>query len=353
MAGRDKGVTVKISKKEFGVLCSGKKIRLYTLKAGDLSLSITTLGATFTSLYLPSRKGPKTDVLLGYSTLAGYACNQPYFGATIGRVGNRIQGGRFILDGKTYSLCKNDGEHTLHGGRLGFDKLVWKAEAYEEQDGVFVRFELDSPDGDEGFPGNCKVTVCYGLTKSQELIADYHAVSDAPTPINLTNHAYFNLAGEGNGDILSHELLLHASSYVKVDQSLVPTGELVPVRDGPFDFTVRKPIGRDIRKAGIGYDHCFVIDGETGKLRPCAEVFEPGSGRTMRVFTTQPGVQLYTGNFLKNINGKPGSVYNKFSGFCLETQHFPDSPNQEAFPSCIFGPGREYHEKALFSFEVR
>jgi aldose 1-epimerase len=292
------------------------------------------------------------DVLLGYSTLAGYASNQPYMGATIGRFGNRIGGGRFTLDGKTYSLCKNDGEHALHGGRRGFDKLVWNAEAYQEQDGVFVRFELDSPNGDEGFPGNCKAVVCYGLTKSQELIADYQAASDAPTPINLTNHSYFNLAGEGNGDILSHEVLLHASSYVKVDRSLTPTGELAPVHNSPFDFTARKPIGRDIAQAGIGYDHCFVVDGEAGKLRPCAEVFEPGSGRTMRVFTTQPGVQFYTGNFLNGVIGKLGSVYNKHSGFCLETQHFPDSPNQGAFPSCIFGPGRDYHEKTLFSFGI-
>jgi len=344
---------VKISKKDFGVLSSGKTVELYTLKAGDLSLSITTLGASFTSLRLPARKGPKADVLLGYSTLAGYTSNKPYIGATIGRFGNRIRDAHFTLGGKTYSLCKNDDGHALHGGRRGFDKLLWKAEAYQEQDGVFVRFELDSPDGDEGFPGNCKVVVCYGLTKSQELIADYQATSDAPTPINLTNHAYFNLAGEGNGDILSHEALLHASSYVKVDQTLMPTGELAPVHNSPFDFTARKPIGRDIAQAGIGYDHCFVVDGEAGKLRPCAEIFEPGSGRTMRVFTTQPGVQFYTGNFLNGVTGKLGSIYNKHSGFCLETQHFPDSPNQPAFPPCIFGPGRDYHEKTLFSFDLK
>jgi aldose 1-epimerase len=313
---------------------------------------MTTFGATLTSLRLPSRNGPKTDILLGYSTLAGYASNKPYIGATIGRFGNRIAGARFTLDGKLYTLRENDGSNTLHGGRRGFDKLLWKAETYEEQDGVFVRFELDSPDGDEGFPGNCKAVVSYGLTKSQELIVDYQAKSDAPSPINLTNHAYFNFAGEGNGDILGHEVQLHATSYVKVDKNLAPTGELVPVHNGPFDFTARKAVSRDIAKAGGGYDHCFVIDGEPGKLRPCAEVFEPGSGRTMRVFTTQPGVQFYTGNFLEGVIGKPGSIYNKHSGFCLETQHFPDSPNQPSFPSAIFGPDRDYHEKTLFSFDI-
>jgi aldose 1-epimerase len=341
---------MKIDKKTFGVLSSGKKVFLYTLKAGDLSLSISTLGAAFTSLLVPSAKGGAEDVFLGYSTLDGYIHNKPYLGATIGRVGNRIGGGRFTLEGSEYRLYKNDGEHCLHGGRRGFDKLRWKADAYEEKDGVFVRFELESPDKDEGFPGNLKAVVSYGLTGSNEVIADYKAKVDAPCPVNMTNHVYFNLAGEGTGDVLSHEALIHASTYVAVDKTLIPTGELVPVAGGPFDFNARKPIGRDIQAAGGGYDHCFVVDGEKGKLRPCAEVFEPGSGRTMRVFTTQPGVQFYTGNFLDGIKGKAGSVYNKYAGFCLETQHLPDSPNRNEFPSCIYGPGKDYHERAIFAF---
>jgi aldose 1-epimerase len=316
-----------------------------------MSLSVTTLGAHWVSLFAPSRSGRKDDVLLGYSTLDGYTRNKPYIGATIGRFGNRIGGARFSLGDKEYNLYRNDGPHSLHGGRRGFDKLLWKAESYEEKDGVFVRFELTSPDGDEGYPGNLKAAVSYGLTKSNEIVADYQAKVDAPCPVNLTNHAYFNLAGEGSGDVLSHQVLLHASSYVAVDESLIPTGVLVPVQNTPFDFRTAKPVNRDLAAAGGGYDHCFALDGGGGALSPCAEVSEPRSGRVMRVFTTQPGVQFYTGNFLDGVAGKAGSVYGKHAGFCLETQRFPDSPNRKEFPPAIFGPGLDYHEKALFSFD--
>jgi aldose 1-epimerase len=340
---------MKITRKTFGLLSSGKKVRIYTLKAGDLILSVSEFGANLTSLMVPSAGG-KDDILLGFSTLEGYTHNKPYIGAAIGRFGNRIGGACFTLNGTVHRLYKNDGEHTLHGGRRGFDKLLWKGEAYEEKDGVFVRFELESPDGDEGFPGRLRAAVSYGLTKSNELIADYAARVDAPSPVNLTNHAYFNLAGEGRGDILSHELILYAASYVKVSADLIPTGEIVPAGGGPFDFTSRKPVGRDMAAAGGGYDHCYVINGEPGKLRPCAEVFEPLSGRSMKVLTTQPGVQFYSGNFLDGVPGKAGSVYGKHSGFCLETQHFPDSPNRPEFPPCIAGPNNDYHERTLFSF---
>jgi aldose 1-epimerase len=352
---------MKVVKKTFGVLSSGKKAHLYILKAGDLSLSITDFGAHWASLYVPSRSGRKDDVLLGYSTLDGYTYNKPYIGATIGRFGNRIGGAAFSLAGREYKLYKNDGPHSLHGGRRGFDKQLWKAESYEEKDGVFVRFELESPDGDEAYPGNLKAAVTYGLTKFNEIIADYKAKVDAPSPVNLTNHAYFNLAGEGAGDILSHVVLLHASSYVEVDGNLIPTGALAPVQNTPFDFRIAKPVSRDLAGAGGGYDHCFVVDGDAegrgskadpgGALLPCAEVSEPRSGRILRLFTTQPGVQFYTGNFLDGVIGKAGSVYGKHAGFCLETQRFPDSPNKREFPSAIFGPERDYHEKAVFSFD--
>jgi aldose 1-epimerase len=341
---------MKISKKIFGILSSGEKVFLYTLKAGDLSLSISSLGAAWTSLIVPSRKNIKEDVLLGFSTLESYTNKTNYMGATIGRFGNRIGKGVFTLNGKTCNLYKNDGIHTLHGGRAGFDRIVWKADAYEERDGIFVRFELLSLDGDEGYPGKCKATVCYGLTKSNEIVVDYEAKLDAPCPINLTNHSYYNLAGEGKGDILSHEVTLYSSSYIEVDDTLIPTGKLIPVSNTPFDFRSRKPVKRDINAAGGGYDHCFTVDGTAGGLRPAAEVCEPVSGRTMKVFTTQPGIQFYTGNFLDNMPGKMGAVYNKHAGFCLETQHFPDSPNRPEFPSSIYGPDRDYHEKALFSF---
>ncbi|MCL2128305.1 MAG: galactose mutarotase, partial [Treponema sp.] len=273
----------------------------------------------------------------------------------------RIGGCCFSLDGEKYRLDDNSGGVTLHGGWRAFDKMLWKSEAYEENDGVFVSFELDSPDGHCGFPGNLKAAVSYGLTKSNEIIAIYEAKADAPTPVNLTNHAYFNFKGEGSGDILSHEVCLFSSSYIEVDERQIPTGRLIPVRDSPFDFRERKPVFRDMAaayggsggaSAPEGYDHCFTVDGDQGKLRPCAEVYEKSSALTMKVFTTQPGVQFYTGNNLTGIPGKAGSVYAKHTGFCLETQHFPDSPNRKDFPSCIFGPGRDYNEKSVFSFEM-
>lgn len=341
---------MKISEKKFGVLSNGKKVKLFTLSAGDLTLSLTNFGAAWTSLIVPSRKG-KDDVLLGYSGLDGYLNNGPYLGVTVGRFANRIKGASFSLDGKKYNLDANDGENTLHSGRRGFAQLLWKAESFEENEGVYVRFELESPDGDCGFPGNLKAVVCYGLTKSNEIIADYNVKVDMPTPVNLTNHAYFNLSGEGKGSILSHEAILYSSSYVEVDAQAIPTGRLLSVENNAFDFRNRKRIDAAFGGQVDGYDHCFAVDGEIGKLRPCAEVYDNGSGRSMKVFTTQPGVQFYTGSHLNNTSGKQGSVYTKHSGFCLETQHFPDTPNQSTFPSCIASPGNDYNEKAVFSFD--
>ncbi|MCL2805885.1 MAG: galactose mutarotase [Treponema sp.] len=333
---------MEIRKKLFGILSNGKKVKLYTLKAGDLKFSLINYGASWTCLTVPSGRG-KDDILLGYSGLEGYLNNKPYLGVTVGRFANRIKGAAFKLNGKTFNIDANEGENSLHSGWRGFDKLVWKSEAYEENEGVYVRFELDSPDGDGGFPGNLKAVVSYGLTKSNEIICDYRAKSDQPCPVNLTNHAYFNLAGEGKGDILSHELILPCSSYLEIDKQNIPTGCIVPVNNTRFDFRTRRKITSD-------YDHCFSIDGVTGKLRPCAEVYEPVSGRSMKVYTTQPGIQLYTGIHLKDVTGKQGSCYSKNSGFCLETQHYPDAPNQSVFPQSIAAPGKEYHEKAVFSF---
>jgi aldose 1-epimerase len=341
---------MKITRKTFGVLSSGKKVFLYTLQAGELRLSLSSLGATWTSLFVPSRRSGVADVLLGFDTLAGYALNPAAVGVTVGRFANRIGGAQFSLNGKQYPLFKNDGEHCLHGGRRGFSRLLWSSEEYKEKDGVFVRFELESPDGDEGFPANLHASVSYGLTKSNELVVDYKAKLDAPCPVNLTNHAYFNLAGEGSGDILSHEVQINASSYLEVDAELIPTGKLLSVEGGALDFRKRKVIKKDFDAVSGGYDHCFVVDGAAGKLRPCAEVFEARSGRTMKVFTTQPGVQFYSGNHIVELDGKAGSVYRIHDGLCLETQHFPDAPNQSAFPSALFGPERDYDEKALFAF---
>ena len=343
---------MKITKKTFGLLSNGKKVHIYTLKAGELSLSITTLGATWTSLMVPSREKGTDDVLLGYSSFDGFVNNSKYFGATLGRFAGRIGGAEFSIGGKDFMLSKNEGENSFHGGRLGFDKKIWKAEAYEDKDGVFLRLELKSPDGDGGYPGKLSAAVCYGLTKSNEIVCDYNAKLDAPGPVNITNHAYFNLAGENRGmDIYSTELKLCCSSYLELDTESIPTGKILSVEGTPFDFKDQKPIGKDIRSVDPGYDHCFVVNGEPGKLRPFAEVYEPFTERIMRGFTTQPGVQFYTGNYLSSTPGKIGSVYDRHGAFCLETQHFPDSPNKPEFPSAIFGPDREYHEKAVFAFD--
>jgi len=341
---------MKIDRKNFGVLSNGKKVKIFTLKAGDLKLSLTNIGASWTSLIVPSRKN-KDDVLLGYSSLDGFLSNKQYFGVTVGRFANRINNAAFSMNGKTYQLEANDGKNSLHSGSNGFAKRLWKADAYEENEGVYVRFELESHDGDCSFPGKMKAVVSYGLTKSNELICDYQAKVDKPCPVNFTNHAYFNLAGEGNGDVLSHEVNLFSSFYVEVNENLIPTGSLIPVNGTDFDFKTRRKICADSDINSFkGYDHCFAVDGEEGKLRPCAIVFEPVSNRTMKVFTTQPGVQFYTGNHVDS-EGKYGKRYAKYSGFCLETQHYPDSPNHENFPSCTASSGKDYHEKAVFAFD--
>ena len=344
---------MEIKEKKFGLLSNGKKVKLFTLKAGDLKLSLTNFGATWTSLIIPSGKG-KDDVLLGYSGLDGYLHNNPYIGVTVGRFANRIKDASFKVNGKSCSIDANEGNNSLHSGFRGFDKLLWKTESYEEKEGVYIRFELESPDGEGGFPGNLKVVVNYGLTKSNEIICDYHAKTDRYCPVNLTNHAYFNLKGENKGNILSHELVLHCSSYLEVDEQNIPTGKIIPVTDTDFDFKTRRKIyaaDNSSIEQFKGYDHCFVVDGEPERLNPCAEVYEPVSRRSMKIFTTQPGVQFYTGDYLDNITGKQGSVYGRNSGFCLETQHFPDSPNQPDFPSCIVSPQKDYHQKAVFSFD--
>jgi aldose 1-epimerase len=350
---------VNISKKQFGTLADGRDVFLFTLEAGDIRFSVSEFGAAWTSLVVPSRNG-SADILLGFSTLEGYLHNGPSFGVTVGRFANRIGGAAFTLGGRTYGLYKNDGNNTLHGGRVGFSKKLWNGDGYTDRGGVFVRFELSSPDGDEGYPGNLQAAVSYGLSGSGELTALYEAKVDEDCPVNLTNHAYFNLAGEGRGTILSHELTLFASRYVEPGADLIPTGRLLSVEKSPFDFRKPKTIGADFDAAsggkpdavGTGYDHCFVLDGyaEDGKKRvPCAEVRDPGSGRALKVSTTQPGVQFYSGNFLTGVPGKAGSVYGKNAGFCLETQHFPDSPNRKEFPPAVFGPGRDYREESVFA----
>jgi len=343
---------MEVKEKTFGVLSNGKKVKLYTLKAGDLKLSLSNYGATWTSLIVPSKNG-KDDILLGYSGMEGYLNNKQYIGVTVGRFANRINNASFKLNGKTYHTDANEDGKTLHSGYRGFDKLLWESECFEENEGVFVRFELESPDGDGGFPGNLKVVINYGLTKSNDIICDYHVKTDSPCPVNLTNHAYFNLKGEGKGNILSHELSLHCSSYLEVDERNIPTGRIIPVENTDFDFRSSRKIckNENSQEDFNGYDHCFVIDGEPNRLKSCADVFEPSSGRAMKIFTTKPGIQFYTGTYLPDVTGKQGSIYKKYSGFCLETQYFPDTPNQPDFPSCTIAPGNDYHEEAVFIFD--
>lgn len=341
---------MKIKRREFGMLETGESVELYALKAGELQACFSTYGATLVSLIVPSSSGRKDDVVLGFSTLSGYTSKHPYFGATVGRYANRIASGRFVLDGVAYDLDRNDGTASLHGGFRGFDKRVWDAEPFEDKGAVGVLFTLKSPDGDEGYPGNLEAAVAYSLSKDAVLSVRYSATLDRRCPVNLTNHSYFNLKGEGRGDILDHQVRLSSASYLPVDSALIPAGSPVPVAGTPFDFREFKTIGRDLPASGAGYDHCFAVDGKVGAMRPCAEVKEPRMGRTLKVETTQPGVQFYTGNFLDGVMGKRGSSYGKHGGFCLETQHFPDGPNQPSFPPCIFGPGRPYAEASRFIF---
>ncbi len=337
-------------------------IRLYTLrnKAGTV-VKVTNYGATVTSIQTADRNGVMADIALGYNDVSGYmnAVDKPYFGSVVGRYGNRIANGKFTLDGKEYELKANNNGNHLHGGVIGFDKVVWDAEVVGKN---AVKFSYLAKDGEEGYPGNLAIAVTYTLTDANELKIDYLATTDKATPVNLTNHTYFNLKGEGEGTILDHELMINAKGFTPVDVGLIPTGEIAPVAGTPFDFTQSKAIGRDIGQAheqltfGLGYDHNWVLEkgGKEGQLTLAATVYEPVSGRYMEVFTAEPGIQFYCGNFLSgNLKGKAGKSYVHRGGLCLETQHYPDSPNQPAFPSTILRPGSEYKTTTVYAFGAK
>ncbi|MBQ3210955.1 MAG: galactose mutarotase [Oscillospiraceae bacterium] len=345
-----------IQRKEFGLLSDGRAVDLFTIKAGELSLSISTLGATWTSLTVPSAKGVSDDILLGYSGFNDYLHNSNYFGVTVGRYANRINTASFCIGGKTYHISENKPGYSLHGGQMGFPRRLWSGEAFESADGVYVRLNIESPDGDQGYPGNLSATVTYGLTKDNRLTAEYEATVDCPCPISLTNHAYFNLAGENRGkSILSHQMQLFSHTYVEIDQQLLPTGRIIDTVGTPLDFSQAKEIGQDIQQLNDtrlgGYDHSFIVDGPEDVLRPFVTLYELESGRHMYGFTTMPAVQVYTGNMLSSVDGKLGSKYERNHGLCLETQHLPDAPNQPSFPCAIYGPDRPYHHITSFSFE--
>jgi len=351
-----------VEKKVFGRLPDGRTAALFTLtNTGGMKMSVTNYGCIVTELWVPDKEGQMADITLGYDSLPAYLDKTPYFGALVGRVGNRIAKGRFTLDGKEYTLAVNNDENHLHGGLKGFDKVLWDAEAVRRGDAVGVKFSRRSPDGEEGYPGNLDAEVTYWLTNKDEFELDYKATTDKATPINLTNHAYFNLRGHNAGDILGHEMMLNASRFTPVDSTLIPTGELRPVEGTPMDFTKPEVIGARVNdddeqiKFGLGYDHNWVLDKEKpGELTLAARVHEPETGRIMEVWTTQPGVQFYCGNFLDGTNiGKDGAVYNHRNGFCLETQHFPDSANKqdvEGWPTAILRPGETYTQKTIYRF---
>lgn len=348
-----------VSMEPFGKTEDGQQVDQYTLTNGNgMTARIITYGAMLTELHVPDRDGNPGDVVLGFDNLEAYLEGHPYFGCTTGRVANRIAGGRFTLNGEEYTLATNNGPNHLHGGEKGLDKRVWEAREVKTKDGVAVEFHYLSPDGEEGYPGNLDIYVTYTLTEDNELRIDYRATTDKATPVNLTNHSYFNLAGEGNGNIYEHVLQLNASNYTPADETLIPIGAVVPVASTVMDFTEPKRIGRDIKQVGgdpVGYDHNFVLDkSESGKLEKFAEIHEPTTGRVMEISTTEPGVQLYTGNFLDGtLTGKSGKVYHQHYAFCLETQHFPDSINQPNFPSVVLNPGDTYTHTTVHKFSTR
>jgi aldose 1-epimerase len=338
----------------------GKPVELYVLRNGaGLEARITNYGGIVTKLMVPDRHGNLQDVVLGYDNLAGYLEEPSYFGALIGRCGNRIARGRFTLGGKSYQLATNDGPHSLHGGAKGFDKVVWSvAHAAATPQGPQLTLTYLSPDGEEGYPGNCSVKAVYTLTEDNALRLVYTATTDKPTPVNLTQHSYFNL--RGTGDILTHEVTIEADRFTPIDESLIPTGELRDVTGTPFDFRKSKTIGACIEqhdeqlKFGRGYDHNWVIRSTPGEIHTMACVYEPETGRVMEVLSTEPGLQFYSGNFLDGkIVGKEGRVYRFRTGFCMEPQHFPDSPNKPQFPSVVLQPGATYENTIIYRFSTR
>jgi len=350
-----------ITKADFGKTPDGKAVEIYTLRnARGAEARIMTYGGIVQSLLVPDKHGKLADIVLGYDTLDGYLTNSPYFGALIGRYGNRIGGAIFTLEGKTYTLATNNGPNSLHGGLKGFDKVVWFAKPSIGVDGPVLSLAYVSPDGEEGFPGNLLVTAVYSLTDNNEFKIEFTATTDKPTVCNLTHHSYFNLAGQGNGDILDHLVYINSDKTTPVDAGLIPTGEFADVKGTPFDF--RKPTAISARieapdkvlQYGPGYDHNWVINKPLGKFGLQARVVEPTSGRMMEVWSDQPGLQFYAGNFLDGtIKGKGGVFYQKRTGFCMEPQHYPDSPNKPNFPSVELRPGQTYHNTIEYKFSVQ
>jgi len=350
-------VKMSVKREPFGRTREGQQVEIVTLSNSyGLAARITNYGGILVSIETPDRKGVVGDIVLGFDNPDSYLKAHPYFGVIAGRYANRIGGAKFMLDGREYKLAANDGNNTLHGGIKGFDKVVWKIEELEAKgDRAELKLSYISKDGEEGYPGNLKCIVTYALTEDNKLEIKYEATTDKPTVVNLTNHAYWNLAGQGGGDVLGHELMINADKYTAVDKGLIPTGELKSVKGTPLDFTKPETIGSRIKQVDIGgYDHNYVLKGRAGQMKLAARVYEPTSGRVMEIETTEPGVQLYTGNWLDGtLKGKKGKVYNKYGGFCLETQHYPDSPNKPTFPSTVLRPGEKYETETVHTFSTK
>ncbi|MBN1642600.1 MAG: galactose mutarotase [Anaerolineae bacterium] len=351
---------MQLSKQRFGTTQDGEQVDLYTLhNESAVEIQIINYGGIIRSLLVPDRHDTPRDVVLGFDTLDEYVDHSPYFGCIVGRYGNRIAHGRFSLGGVPYVLAQNDGDNHLHGGVVGFDKVLWRAEAFQRPDAVGLALNYVSPDGEEGYPGMLDTTVVYTLTGDNALRIDYRATTDRPTVVNLTNHSYFNLAGAGSGDILAHELMINADRFTPVDETLIPTGELCSVIGTPLDFCTADVIGARIEAGdpqlgfGGGYDHNWVLNGDPGVLRLAARARDPGTGRVLEVHTTEPAIQFYAGNMMPpSMPGKGGATYVRRGGFCLETQHYPDSPNQPHFPSTTLVPGKVYKTTTIFKFTV-
>lgn len=341
-----------IKKELFGKTKDGKEVMLFTLtNAQNATLKVSTYGGTITALEVPDKDGNFADVVLGFNNFQDYLGGHPFFGVIAGRYANRIAFGRFTLDGVEYKLAANHGRHHLHGGVTGFDKVVWDGEEVKTGDAVGVKLTYLAKDGEEGYPGNLRATVTYLLTNENEVVIDYEAVTDKPTVVNLTNHSYFNLSGEGSGDILGHEIMINADRSTAVDDELIPTGELAPVKGTALDLTTAQPISARFNELEDGYDHNYVLNKKGAELSLAAKVCDPKSGRKMEVYTTQPGVQFFTGNTMDGtLKGKSGKIYHKHAGFCLETQHYPDSPNHESFPATRLNPGETFREKTIYKF---
>ena len=350
--------TAKDAGQPFGTTADGQPVIIYTLRnANGCEARIMNYGGIVISLQVPDKKGALGDVVLGYDSLGLYQTNNPYFGALIGRYGNRIANGKFTLDGQTYTLAQNNGPNNLHAGPIGFDKVLWNVKPIETKAGPALKLTYLSKDGDQGFPRNLNLTAIYTLTEDNSLRIEFTATTDKPTVCNLTHHSYFNLAG--GGDVLNHEVQIFADRFTPASPTQIPTGELRPVKGTPFDFTIPTTIGARIHdndeqiNIGSGYDHNFVLNKKPGELSLAARVTEPTSGRVMEVFTTEPGLQFYSGNHINNVPGKNGLQYHDYSGFAMEAQHFPDSPNHPDFPSTVLRPGQTYHNTIIYRFTTK